>query len=277
MGSSTTTVETKTVLVIDDDAAIVRLVEQTLELRDYQTITATQWTEAIDALNRARPDLVLLDLKMPTVNGDALLEFMREQGDQTPVIVVSAHLTGEVASRLEQFGVHAFVWKPFKIADLLDEVEKAVNGAPEQPPVSPLPSESLAPDSSGSGGNGRGLNDGEPEAPSGPMVDPLASRTVERGPETTSGENAAGHDWVPGAHHGHHPRRKRTSRHARRKTWIFLGMITVACLILASSIALTQRYFSDVDPKVKIRQSLQDQLVNDMVRQKLLEESQGKK
>ena len=54
-------------------------------------------------------------------------------------------------------------------------------------------------------------------------------------------------------------------------------MITIACLVLASSIALTQHYFAGVDPKAKIRQSLQDQIVKDMVRQKLLEESRGLK
>lgn len=277
MGGSSTAVDTKTVLVIDDDAAIVKLIEQTLELRNFKTITATQWTDAIDALNRARPDLVLLDLKMPTVNGDSLLEFMREQGYQTPVIVVSAHLTGEVASRLEQFGVRAFVWKPFKVGDLLDEVEKAVSDDPEQISDGPALSENLSPAASEPDGNGSGINGREPEAASSGPADPPAYQAFESGPETATTADANGHEWVPHASHGHRTRRRHTSRHARRKTWVYLGVITFACLILASSIALTQRYFAGADPKAKIRQSLQDQIVKDMVRQRLLEESQGTK
>jgi hypothetical protein len=169
--------------------------------------------------------------------------------------------------------VHAFVWKPFKITDLLEEVEKAVSNDVEQRLEGPRPLEESDPDSHGAGEDGKESTAEKPDVPAKETLGLPGPRAGEPDPVVDPVASTDSHDWVRHAPRGHRTRRKNTSRHARRKTWIYLGVITVACLVLASSIALTQHYFSSVDAKEKIRQSLQDQIVKDMVRQKLLEES----
>ncbi len=122
--------KSKKVLVIDDDESIVELIQNILKQHNYQPITATHYTSALDALEHENPDLLLLDLAMPTVDGASLLEFIREQGNQVPVIVVSAHLTGENAVELARYGVDTFLWKPFKISDLMHDIERAIGPPP---------------------------------------------------------------------------------------------------------------------------------------------------
>ncbi|MDP6042268.1 MAG: response regulator [Candidatus Latescibacteria bacterium] len=58
---------TKKVLTIDDEEAIVELIVDILESHNYQALSASKWTDAVDALSHGQPDLVLLDLKMPTI------------------------------------------------------------------------------------------------------------------------------------------------------------------------------------------------------------------
>ena len=64
-----TTSTTKKILTIDDEQAIVDLIVDILEANKYQAVSATKWTDALDALNHENPDLILLDLKMPTIHG----------------------------------------------------------------------------------------------------------------------------------------------------------------------------------------------------------------
>jgi CheY-like chemotaxis protein len=87
---------------------------------------ATRWTEAVDAIANQAPDLILLDLKMPTIDGSSLLEFIRDEGNQVPVIIVSGFITDEVAQNLSKFGVSGFVRKPFKVSQLKDQVDRVL-------------------------------------------------------------------------------------------------------------------------------------------------------
>ena len=128
---------TKRVLAIDDDETILGVIDNVLTMHDYEAVTATQWVEALDAINERTPDLLLLDLQMPHVDGFFLLEWVREQEIEMPVIVVSAHLDDDSVTRLESLGVDAFVWKPFNVSDLIANIENLIGQSASPGDVSP--------------------------------------------------------------------------------------------------------------------------------------------
>lgn len=134
---------TKRVLAIDDDETILGVIDNVLSMHDYEAVTATQWVEALDAINQQTPDLLLLDLQMPHVDGFFLLEWVREQEIEMPVIVVSAYLDEDSVTRLESLGVDTFVWKPFNVSDLIANIENLIGQSAPPGDVSPTEAEDI--------------------------------------------------------------------------------------------------------------------------------------
>jgi CheY-like chemotaxis protein len=92
-------------LVVDDDPQVVDLVRQLLEDEPYQVIAATDGQEALEAIARTPPDVILLDLLMPRMDGFTVIEHLQRapQGRQIPVIVLTAKtLTASEQAMLEQ-------------------------------------------------------------------------------------------------------------------------------------------------------------------------------
>ncbi|MDA0710016.1 MAG: response regulator [bacterium] len=114
----------KRILTIDDEQSIVDLIVDILEANNYIAVSATKWTDAVDALNHEKPDLILLDLKMPTIHGTSMLDFIVSEGFDIPVVVVSGFVTEKVSQELRSQGVKGIVRKPFKSRELLDEIQK---------------------------------------------------------------------------------------------------------------------------------------------------------
>ena len=81
-------------------------------------VCASQWATAIEAVERECPDLILLDVQMPSVDGPTLLAFLREQGVDVPAFIVSASLDEIDLDRMRSMGVRQFVPKPFSIERL---------------------------------------------------------------------------------------------------------------------------------------------------------------
>lgn len=106
------------IMVIDDDKDIGNLLEETLTARGYSVIRAADGLEALERLNRQRPDLVLLDLMMPRLSGEELLP--RLQG--IPVIVVSARFDTESKVSLLMGGAADYITKPFQMKELLARI-----------------------------------------------------------------------------------------------------------------------------------------------------------
>ncbi len=147
--------QTRTILVIDDDPDVLEAVEAFLRTHEYNVVTAQRWTEAITQLTDASPDAILLDLHMPTVQGEALLEFIRENYAQLPVVIISAGATPAEMARLGELGANGFIRKPFDTEDLIVIVEQvlldlATDSAPEPPSNTEPPTKQLTEaDSSG--------------------------------------------------------------------------------------------------------------------------------
>ncbi|MCY3682809.1 MAG: response regulator [Gemmatimonadetes bacterium] len=114
------------ILTIDSEEAAVNRIVKILESNDYQAQSATTWTEAVDAIAHGQPDLVLLNLEMPIVHGDVLVEFIREEGFEMPVIVVSFPVEEAVATALMEQGVYSIVEKPFEDKTLIEKIERVL-------------------------------------------------------------------------------------------------------------------------------------------------------
>ncbi len=107
------------ILVADDDEAICDTVEDALHLAGYTTIRARHGQEALDQIRKQRPDLAILDVNMPKLNGFELVQKMRTLGIDTPIIFLTArHNREDVVSGLK-IGADDYVKKPFGIEELL--------------------------------------------------------------------------------------------------------------------------------------------------------------
>jgi len=91
------------VLIVDDDPDVSDVLREIVDTYGYQAFVTNSAKEAAAILAKEKIRLILLDLAMPGITGDQFLEFIRKQGFQVPVVVVSAHVDEE-RSRLERQG-----------------------------------------------------------------------------------------------------------------------------------------------------------------------------
>jgi two-component system nitrogen regulation response regulator NtrX len=115
------------ILVVDDEPDIRGLVQEILEDEDFEVVTAENGERARAALRTRRPDLVLLDIWMPDLDGITLLkEWVEGDGLPCPVIMMSGHGTVETAVEATRLGAYDFLEKPLSLAKLLLTVERAL-------------------------------------------------------------------------------------------------------------------------------------------------------
>lgn len=119
----------KRILIIDDDEHIGNLEQELLEREGYAVLRAYSGTEALLLLKRTRPDLVLLDLMLPGLSGEALLPEL----DGIPVIVVSAKAGVEDKTALLLGGAADYLTKPFDVRELLARVAVRLREAAHSP------------------------------------------------------------------------------------------------------------------------------------------------
>jgi DNA-binding NtrC family response regulator len=113
------------ILVVDDDTLLREALRRALQLIGRTTATAADSGEAIAWLKTARPSLVLLDLSMPVVGGEAVATAVRSSyGERVPIIVMSAGADAAVIA--DRLGAWEFLRKPFDLAELLDMVQHAL-------------------------------------------------------------------------------------------------------------------------------------------------------
>lgn len=120
-------VDRKRVLVIDDDLPIRGMLAAALSQHGFQVLLAGDGAEGQRAMTIHHPDVILLDLAMPDVNGWDFLQRLQETGHlgRIPIIVVSAHVRVEPQALL-RMGVAAILPKPFNLPDLIDVIEHLV-------------------------------------------------------------------------------------------------------------------------------------------------------
>ena len=111
-----------TVLVVDDDTSILDTVSAILSGEGYDVVSASSGQEALDAVARKQPVVILLDMRMPVMDGWAVARALRSQGITVPIVVMTA---AESAKRwADEVGAEGYLAKPFGLDDLLATVER---------------------------------------------------------------------------------------------------------------------------------------------------------
>jgi CheY-like chemotaxis protein len=122
------------ILVVEDDEAIRGLVSEVLRDDGYDVSEAANGVEALAYVGGHRPDLIVLDLMMPVMDGWAFVEACRRNQScrQVPIVVTSAsHDLPRTAERLRAYGVRTCLAKPFDVDGLLALVELYAPSAPD--------------------------------------------------------------------------------------------------------------------------------------------------
>jgi UDP-3-O-[3-hydroxymyristoyl] N-acetylglucosamine deacetylase len=132
------------VLIVDDDAGVTRSLEAVLRDEGFDIATVTTGGAAIGALETFAPDLVLLDVWMPDLDGIEVLGSIRKRGDTPPVIVLSGHATVEIAVKATRLGAVDFIEKPFSIDGLMSSIRRALGQTAPDAEIPTTPSTSGA-------------------------------------------------------------------------------------------------------------------------------------
>jgi DNA-binding response OmpR family regulator len=126
-----------TVLVVDDDPVIMRLLEVNFEMEGYTVLTATDGQQALDQIASAAPDLVVCDIMMPVVNGLEVVERLRQSGDakleRLPVILLSAKAQASEVQKGLDVGADDYITKPFDPLELIERVQALLQTSQSQP------------------------------------------------------------------------------------------------------------------------------------------------
>ena len=117
------------VLVIDDDPVILRTLKISLRARDYQVQTALDGRTALQIVAEESPDVILLDLGLPDIDGVTVLRRLRSQS-QIPIVVVSARHQSDDKVEALDLGADDYVTKPFGMEELLARIRAALRHGP---------------------------------------------------------------------------------------------------------------------------------------------------
>ena len=117
--------DNRKILVVDDDEHILRSLAQYLELEDFDVTTASSGTEALQRFEESTPDLMVLDVMMPGMDGFEVLQKVRQGADTAalPVLMLTARDQHADIMKGYQMGATSYLVKPFN----LDELVEAIN------------------------------------------------------------------------------------------------------------------------------------------------------
>lgn len=114
------------VLVVDDEASIRDLLSMTLRYEGFDVVTAADGNEALDLADELRPNVVLLDIMLPDIDGHEVLRQLTERGHRAPVVFLTARDAPEDRVRGLTLGADDYICKPFSVAELVARVRVAL-------------------------------------------------------------------------------------------------------------------------------------------------------
>ena len=174
------------VLVVEDDEAVRRLITNILKQGGYTVTTARHGAEALAFVREREPQLILLDLSMPVLDGPSFArEYARITPRPAPMVLLTALSGHEAAGHADRVNAAGFLIKPFEIDDLLDivgrltrkdpviESDPALEALPLPAPLSTLPSTPPAAPFTNGNGNANGNGNGRPR-----RIRPAQTKTV---------------------------------------------------------------------------------------------------
>lgn len=118
----------RTVLIVDDEANLVRALQIVLSSAGYRVLTASDGDRALEDIRAERPDLVLLDVRMPTVSGYEVCQSVRADPALRgiPILMMSALCRDIAVEKALSMGADGFIEKPFSSVELLDRVGELI-------------------------------------------------------------------------------------------------------------------------------------------------------
>ena len=124
--------DTKRILVVDDEEDIVKLVKMYLEYHHYEVITANDGQEGLEKVKTEKPDLIVLDLMLPKMNGYKVCGLLKKDTRyaKIPVVMFTAKAQEKDVKLAEEVGANAYITKPFKPEVLLSKIEELISELP---------------------------------------------------------------------------------------------------------------------------------------------------
>jgi DNA-binding response OmpR family regulator len=126
-------VKRKRILVVDDEVYIAHILEFSLGMEGYEVITAMSGQEALTQADQESPDLIVLDILMPDMDGYEVCRRLRadERFAETPIILLTAKHGEEDRTRGLEVGASAYITKPFRPVELIDQIRSLLGLVPK--------------------------------------------------------------------------------------------------------------------------------------------------
>lgn len=119
------------ILIADDDRDFVKTLRARLEIEGYETLCAYEGVRAVELANREKPNIILLDWRMPAGKGDTVLKSLAEKDNTRviPVVVITGYNDPDIRASAKSFGVKAMLHKPYDQKELLDTIKGVLSNA----------------------------------------------------------------------------------------------------------------------------------------------------
>jgi len=116
------------ILIVDDEPNIVQTLQDRLEMNDYNVVTACNGKEGLDQAIQEQPDVVLLDVIMPVMDGLEMLEALRKEPacESVSVVMLTARSQTQDIARANACGIEDYIVKPFDLSELLEKIESII-------------------------------------------------------------------------------------------------------------------------------------------------------
>lgn len=124
----------KRILVVDDEQDIVVTLTRMLRRQGFDVVSATDGEQALERVKDSHPDLVILDIQMPKLDGIEVLQRIKEDPHTSslPVIMLTARAGDEDMLKGYKYGANYYIPKPFKIAEVLDGIKMTFQSIEEE-------------------------------------------------------------------------------------------------------------------------------------------------
>ena len=121
------------ILIVEDNDKNLKLVRDVLQVKGYETIDAGTGEDGVRLARERKPDLVLMDIQLPGMNGIEALGILRADPDTAgiPVAAVTASVMPQDRNKITEAGFDAYVGKPINLKEFLDTVKRLLGDAPK--------------------------------------------------------------------------------------------------------------------------------------------------
>jgi len=127
--------QNKRILVVDDERDIIKALTVRLKSKGYRVFGALGGAQGIFMANKEIPDLIILDIRMPDMDGFSVVEALKQSGQTSriPIIFLTGSPERDADERAMGLGARFYIKKPYDPEELLDAVKRALEGVPSNP------------------------------------------------------------------------------------------------------------------------------------------------